>query len=213
MSRNGPPSPNGVSSMHRFRKSTFPLPPFLPLSLPFTSYKRNSCQAILGYGVLREHRYIFPAFLAPVRSPWSALRRGNRGGLADPSAFSVNLFGIPEILEALPSAISPARLHNIVFISSCNARRRAATNPFQPTALHPSYEGDFVQPSRYARIASYTRARNGLYIAGLQGEEEIHQPLLFFFFSFLLPSNRVPPPHHASLLARVQGNDLMPRAV
>ena len=57
--------------------------------------------------------------------------------VADPSTFSVNLFGIPEIPEALPSAISPARLHNIVFISSCNPARRAA-NPFPPTALRSS---------------------------------------------------------------------------
>lgn len=129
--------------------------------------------------MLREHRYIFPAFLAPVRSPWSALRRGNRG-LADPSAFSVNLFGIPEILEALPSAISPARLHNIVFISSCNPAQ-GGHQPLSADSPSSLVGGDFVYSSRYARIASYTRARNGLYIAGLQGEEEIHRPLSPFF--------------------------------
>jgi hypothetical protein len=47
----------------------------------------------------------------------------------DPSAFSVNLFGIPEIPEALPRAISLTRLHNIVFISSCKLVHGPPSSP------------------------------------------------------------------------------------
>lgn len=89
--------------------------------------------------MLRGHRYIFLlVVLLPIQKRrWLAplLALGSRrwkGGRGDPSAFSVNLFGIPEIPEALPRAISLARLHNIVFISSCNlvhASRIACVRP------------------------------------------------------------------------------------
>lgn len=106
-----------VSSMHRFRKSTFPLPPSLSPSprineIAVRRYWDTACCGSIDIYFRRSSR---PCDRLGLRFA------GETGGeLADPSAFSVNLFGIPEILEALPSAISPARLHNIVFISSCN---------------------------------------------------------------------------------------------
>lgn len=77
-----------------------------------------------------------------------------KGGQTLPT-FSVNLFGIPEIPEALPSAISPARLHNIVFISSCNLVC-PAYNPF-PQLLAAGGATSF-SPRVPVRMASYTRA-------------------------------------------------------
>lgn len=105
-------------------------------------------------------------------------RGGAGGGNQTLPTFSVNLFGIPEIPEALPSAISPARLHNIVFIPSCNLVR-GASNPFpQPLA------GGVTSFSR--RVSCEWRhirdPRNGLY--GLQGDPPGH-PRPFLFASFL----------------------------
>jgi len=78
--------------------------------------------------MLRGHRYIFLLVASrrsyPSRNVDALLltleTRRWKDERGDPSAFSVNLFGIPEILEALPRTISLARLHNIVFILSCN---------------------------------------------------------------------------------------------
>lgn len=91
-----------------------------PTYVYITRYKRNSCQVILG--MLLGAINIFPLFRVVVQGRiWKIHQLGEqRGFLKLPSPFSVNLFGIPEIPVALQCAISSGRLHNIVFISSCN---------------------------------------------------------------------------------------------
>lgn len=129
---------------------------------------------------MREHRYTF--LLVALSSSFLPIRRsvggnstttsrvrdvGGRVEEGDPSAFSVNLFGIPEIPEALPRAISPARLHNIVFISSCNLVH--ASHRLSPVSSHrppPSHPLARLSPSLAARSTLYTRRAGTEVVAG-----------------------------------------------
>lgn len=119
--------------------------------------------------------------------------------MADPSTFSVNLFGIPEIPEALPSAISPARLHNIVFISSCNLVQGG-----QPLSAD--------SPSCLVGVTSFSRrvSRKWPHIRepemGYTGYKEIHEPLSLASSFFLFPFASFRRVHLAPLFCITSGS-------